>query len=362
MYALRRKAIVENGLDIDISSLQGYSSFVTESNYVTVGSNSVNEQNAILLSFALICLASFMVVILVLLLKDQYPTLYDIANDNQSNAKFVIWGVIILVSVTTPFIFCFDFVYIIVNRIFEPVPYAWGYYLTIVFGFIFLVVDLTLAIRFHISLQKEKRKFPIPDILNTIFFCNKYVLRIIQIIATWLLFVSAQLLPHHMVYIFLAFVASPIRTLSTFLLYIACAFSGVMIVALMLAMFQPPPPNPQEEEAAENIKQPTWNEMRRDWRYIRYRSRHLILFSCLLVFTLFFLLVFVRVTIYVGDVNSGGLPDLFASIAPSIFLAGMGFAGKKMLDRKFFLNTLPGGIFKPKPLNEQNKQLQEEHA
>ena len=239
----------------------------------------------------------------------------------------------------------------------ETVLYRWAYYLTVVCGFIFLVVDLALAIRFNMTL-KEKKEFPIPDIFraNFCYNCKKKTLKVIQIIVTWLIFVSMQLIPHHLAFIFLAFVASPVQTGSTFLLYVTSAFSGVIIIALILTVFQQPPDTQtpteeievvveeQQKTPAEEIKevvveeQQTSNEINQ--RYIFYACFNFIYFTCLLIFTIFFFVVFIRITIYVGDVQSGGIPDLFASLAPSVFLAGVGYVGKKMLDRKLFLSSL----------------------
>ena len=123
----------------------------------------------------------------------------------------------------------------------------------------------------------------------------------------------------HLPFIFLVFVASPVQTGSTLLLYLTGVFSAISLTTLFFATFQ-------------NRNDPLVSKTHLSRTYL-LKSLYLTLFICILVFTIFFAICFVRITVYVGDVQSGGIPALIARLAPSVLLGGMGYLGKQVLEK-----------------------------
>ena len=318
---------MEEGLGEDISNLQGYASFYNESDYFVIGYDTSYQENMFLLIFGLIALATFITIATPLLLNAQYDTLYKLANQEQSNALFVIWAGVIVYITATIIVLTVDIYFLFAQRLSGSVPAVWPYYLAMFLTIAFMIFDLILTI-----FVKKKRDFPLPYVLHLVccqadFFCRKNTI-LIQTVAIWLGIVFVQLVAFHMTFIFLAFVASPVQTGSTVLLFITAIFSAISIVTLFLAAFQK-----QDSLAV--------NKRFHHPRFYLQKLLYLVLFICVLIFTIFFATCFIRITIYVGDIQSGGIPALFASLAPSALLGGMGYVGKKVLE-----NYVPRGKVK----------------
>ena len=96
---------------------------------------------------------------------------------------------------------------------------------------------VTLSLR-QIVVKKQK-DFPLPYMLQILFCqscCQGTV--VVQTLASWFAIVFMQLIAFHLTFIFLAFVASPVQTISTLLLFVTGIFSGISITTLFLAAFQ----------------------------------------------------------------------------------------------------------------------------
>ena len=319
-YALKRKSIVIEGVDTDIADLQGYATFYNKTDYFVIGYDTNYKENTFLLIIGLIALATFITIATPLLLNAQYSTLHRLANDDHTNAIFLIWATVIVSFITNVTILTVDMYYLFIDRLSgsEKVPAEWLYYLAIVLVIAFIIFDLILA-----SLVKKQKDFPLPYMLQILFCqscCQGTI--VVQTLAVWFAIVFMQLIAFHLTFIFLAFVASPVQTISTLLLFVTGIFSGISITTLFLAAFQ-----------KRNTSIVTLTQKKRLARTYLLKSLYLILFICILVFTIFFATCFIRVTIYVGDVQSGGIPALFASLAPSVLLGGMGYLGKQVLEK-----------------------------
>ena len=331
IYAITRKKAVEEGLEIDISNLQGYASFFEKTDFFVIGYDTNYKANMFLLIFGLIALATFITMATPLMLNTQYNILYDWAKKPQSNGLFVIWAGVIVYTTTTVIVLIVDINFLFVQRLRESVPAVWPYYLGIVSLIAFLILDLILA-----GFVNKKKDFPLPYILKLLCcevdpLCKKNTVPI-QTVAMWLGIVFMQLVAFHMTFIFLAFVASPVQTGSSVLLFITGIFSAISIVTLLLAAFQ------KRDSAEANTPK---------YHHVLQKLLYLVLFICVLIFTILFATCFIRITIYVGDIQSGGISSLFASLAPSALLGGMGFFSKKVLDnnvsRDGDLETVPQG-------------------
>ena len=319
IYAVTRKRAVEEGLERDISNLQGYASFFDKTDFFVIGYNTNYKENMFLLIFGLIALATFITMATPLVLNAQYDTLYKLAKEKESNALFVIWAGVVVYITATVIVLIVDINFLFVQRLRESVPALWLYYLGIVSLIAFLIFDLMLTV-----FVKKEGDFPLPYVLELLCcqanpLCKKNTV-LIQTVAIWLGIVFMQLVAFHMTFIFLAFVASPVQTGSTVLLFITGIFSAISIVTLFLAAFQ------KRDSAKAN------NKKCQHVLFYLQRLLYLLLFMCVLIFAILFATCFIRITIYVGDIQSGGIPALFASLAPSALLGGMGYVGKKVLE------------------------------
>ena len=168
VYALKRRIIVEEGLDTDISDRQGYASFYNKTDYFVIGYDTNYKENMFLLIIGLIALSTFITIATPLLLNAQYSTLHRLANEDHTNALFLIWATVIICSIATVAVITVDVYYLFIERLSgsEKVPAEWLYYLAIVLTFAFLVFDLILA-----SFVKKQKDFPLPYMLQ-ILFCQ----------------------------------------------------------------------------------------------------------------------------------------------------------------------------------------------
>ena len=318
-YTLNRKFIPEWGLSTEASNLQGYASYFNDTDYGVIGYNTNYKENLSLLIAGLTALAAFITIASPLLINAHYHSLYMLAREQHTNAIFIIWGSIIMCFVSTISILFVDVYYLLVAQLIKPnIPSRWIYYLTIALATLFVLFDLLLAI-----LVKKKKDFPLPYIM-TIFSCQTccYNTVIAQTLAIWTAIVFMQLASFHLTFIFLAFVASPVQTGSTFLLFLTGILSGISLTTLFLAAFQ---------KRVSPVM--TTSQKKGILRSYALKFLHLVMFICILAFTIFFATCFIRITIHVGDVQSGGIPSLIATLAPSALLAGMGYLGKTVLER-----------------------------
>ena len=311
-YALKRKYILERGLDTAALSLQGYASFLNETEYSVIGSNSNYKENLFLLIAGLIALATFITIASPLLINAHYTAIYAWASEMHTNAIFLIWGTVIMCSMATIGILAVDVYYLLIESLMTPnLSSKWICCLSIVLATVYFLLDLLLAI-----LVKKKNDFPLPYMLSFLFCCKNTI--VAQTLAILSAITFMQLASFHLTFIFLAFVASPVQTGSTFLLYVTGLLSGISLTTLFLAAFQ---------------KRVMTNAQRRHiLSSYCIKFLHLIMFICILVFTIFFATCFIRITIYVGDIQSGGIPSLIATLTPSALLAGLGYLGKMVLE------------------------------
>ena len=303
------------------ASVQGYVSYFSEmdSEFIVVEFNESFQISMLLLVIGLIALASFMSMATPMLLHEKYLTLYRLAQKEHSNHVFAIWAAVIASSIATVIIIIIDVALVLAERISSNKSPLWPSYIAIGGIFVFLLVDLLLVI-----VVKKRRDFPLPYVMKIICCDIGFLLKdstvVVQTAAMWVVVLFLQLASFHLTFIFLAFVASPVQTGSFFLLYVAGFISAISIISLFLATVQ------------NNFSFDMTSTQKKQFiRSLCFKSARLIPFFCLLVFTIFFATTFVRVTISVGDSETGGIPSLFASVAPAILLGFLGYAGRHIL-------------------------------
>ena len=319
VYAFKGQSIQTGGLEAE---LQGYARFFNYTEYKVIGDidDTKYKVNQGLVVAGLIAQGVFVTIGTPLLLNAQYPTLYQLANDDHMNALFI-WATAVCCFIATVIIFTVDVYFFFIDRTgilmpftSETIPlYALG--VVLITGFI--VINFIVA-----GFLEKKKDFPVPFMLQIVFrrSCNNK--SVIQTLAIWFVISFILMITFHLPFIFLAFVASPVQTGSTLLLYATGVFSAISLTTLFFATFQ-------------NRNDPLVSKTQKKHLSRTYllKSLYLTLFICILVFTIFFAICFVRITIYVGDVQSSGIPALIARLAPSVLLGGMGYLGKQVLEK-----------------------------
>ena len=315
------------------AEVQGYTSYFNKTEFIVIGFDKSFQKSTLLLVIGLIALAIFTTIATPLLLQQKYITLYRFAQKEHTNHLFVIWAAVIVCFIANVIILTLDIYFLLAQHMINSEYAAWPSYLAIGCAVPFVILNLLLVV----FIQKRK-DFPLPYVVSLICcntgVCFKGSTVVIQTLAMWVVTIFMQLVAFHLTFIFLAFVASPVQTGSSFLLFATGVLSTISIVTLFLASVQ-----------SNFSLSMTDTQKKRFFHSICLRSFRLVPFFSLLVFTIFFATCFIRVTIYVGDYQSGGIPSLFASLAPAILLGTMGYFGRhvliKYVPRRPVANELP---------------------
>ena len=312
-YTIKRKISVDEGIE---EQYQGYSSYFnsTLSDFIVIGYNADYDGNALLLVFSLVALAIFVTLGIPLLINVNYTAMYTSAKERDSNNVFIVWATAVVGTIVVILVLTVDIYRLFVKKLHDGVPSVWQYYVGLSFIILFFIFDFILAL----SIRK-KSDFPLPDVLRFLCCqtdrCCRGRTLAAQTLAIWFIIMAAQIITFHAAFIFLALIANPVQTISTNLLYVAALFCGISLVTLFFASFR------RKSLTRQN-----------KYHFIFRHALYVVLFFCVLAFMILFATCFLRVTIYTGDVQSGGLPSLFASLAPSAFLTGLGFLAKRVLE------------------------------
>ena len=284
-----------------------------------------------MLIFSLVALAIFVTVGTPLLIRAHYMEIYAHAKERNTNYTFILWAIAVVAAIVVIVTVTVDVTKLFIQRLSDGVPSVWQYYVGMSFLILFFIFDFILAL----SVTK-KSDFPLPDVLKVLCFqphhCCQGRTVLPQTLAIWFTIMAAQILTFHAAFIFLALIASPVQTISTNLLYIAALFCSVSFITLFFASFR--------------------RKVIKDQNKFYFYFRHIlyfVLFFCVLSFIILFAICFLRVTIYVGDIESGGLPSLFASLAPSLLLGALGILAKKVL-QKYGMQTTGVESAKKRPV------------
>ena len=306
---------MQEGFD-SVESYQGYSSFYNDSvnDFSVLIYSTTYRENLYILVVALVCLVSFVAVAFPVFISLKYKMIHQYALDSTLNFSDLLWACVIVSFVAVCLILIVDVYYILITQLTNDPPEKWAYYLGIILLLIFLFVNLTIAISIG---YKFKSDFPIPYVLKILCCCtcnSKKGSVVAQILAVWIFLDASQLLAFHATFIFFGFVASPIQAASNILLYLTTLFFTATVIALFFS----------------TIKD-TRNKV--SGRFFVQKAGLMLVFILLFTFSVLLAFCFLRLTIYVGDAESGGIPGLFSSLAPSLLLAGLGFVAKRMLEK-----------------------------
>ena len=313
-YTIKRKITIDEGIE---EQYQGYSSYFnsTLSDFIVIGYNADYNGNALLLIFSLIALAILVTLGIPLLINVNYTAMYTSAKERDSNNVFIVWATAVVGTIVVILVLTVDIYMLFIKKLSNGVPSVWQYCVGIAFIILFFIFDFILAL----SIRKES-DFPLPDVLRFLCCqtdrCCKGKTLVAQTLAIWFIIMAAQAITFHAAFIFLALIASSVQTLSSSLLYLAALFCGISLLTLFFASFQ-------RKSLTRHNK----------YHFVFRHALYFVIFLCVLAFMILFATCFLRVTVYAGDIESGGLPGLFASLAPSVFLGAVGFLAKRILDK-----------------------------
>lgn len=317
-----------------------------------IGQSTSYQTSLIFLVIGLVALSAFITITIPILLNEKYSTLYKLAQRDSTNHLFAIWAAVIVFFISSATMIGMDIIFFFARRISSAQGSIWPHYVAISVLIFLSLLDFVLVI-----FVRKQRDFPLPYALKILFCCTRVRWNgntvILQTISMWVVTTFVHLAGFHLTFIFLAFVASPVQTGSTFLILFAGVLSMISIVTLLLATIQ----NNFSPEAMELRK-------KRPFHVLIFKSLRLIPFFSVLIFTILFATCYVRVTIRVGDVQSGGIPTLLASIAPAVLLAIMGYIGRHVLVRyvpRRSLAMIPPTA-SPDPLNEADNDSEKQES
>ncbi len=307
-YATMRSNSLTQGI---VDQSQGYASYFNYSrnDFFVLEFDDDYQGNMHLLVSSLIALAVFVTIAIPLLIYAHYQTMYDWARDEDSTYVFIIWGNATVCMMTVTLVLVVDIVFV-TGKLIDGPPSLWQYILCLALVTVLILFDLVLAV----AVPKDT-KFSVPRLLNFL-RCHGNTIYL-QTVAIWSVVMAVQLISFHACFIFLAFIASPVQAASTALLYVAAIFCGISLVTLFFAVSQKEPQESHQKTLCLSFQ----------------RLIYVILFLCIIAFVILFSTCFLRITIYVGDFESGGLPALFASIAPSILLGALGVLAERVLKK-----------------------------
>ena len=319
VYALRRGIALQEGFDT-AQSFQGYSSFYNSSirDFNVLVYATTYQENLYILILALVFLILFIAIAFPAFIILKYKPIRQYAMDSQSSFNDLLWACVIVSFVAVCLILTVDVYYVLITRLSNDPPEIWAYYLGMISLLTILFGNFTIAI--STGCRFFKSSFPLPYILKVFFHRYKYGGILAQILALWNFTNVLQLLAFHATFIFFGFVAIPIQAASNILLYSATIFFGISTLALFFSTFK---------ETNEKIF----------FKFLLQRTVMIFVFVSFFTFSVLLAFCFLRLTIYVGDAESGGIPGLFSSLAPSLLLAGLGFVAKRMLERNSLMKS-----------------------
>ena len=334
-FQLRSYAISRQGstiLGVQPAS-QGYATFCNArenvADNIVVEHQNLYFHNFIATGVSLGALAIFATLAAPILVYQQYDRIYRNAVSNSKNFRYFLWSFVSLCVVGDYLLSFLDLVYHIecyvkphldstYKHIYSGAITAWVIVAVIDFGLASLVV-----------MAARKRDFPAPDLIHCLTGLFTYcsccgileTTYIIQIIAVWHVFAALQIVCFHAIFIFVGFIAQPLHTALTMIFYTAIAFCLTTTFTLLYASF-----HVGHYHALREMK------LKLFCKNIITDTIKIFVLVFFLFTIVFFGFTFLRITVFVGDTESGRIPGFVGSLLPSILIATLGFMAKRQLD------------------------------
>ena len=320
-YATRRDISVTEGVD---EALSGYAIYFNTSamDYTIVDRQDDYTATANILYASVVLLEVFSTIGTMVLLYLYLDQLYALTHKTRwSQTMYFVWACVIVAFVCSVAAIVITFMVTVLSRLTEAngaPARANLYYIGLFVVLLAIVFDVIAAI--VLAKIKSKPDFPIPHAIRFICCINLQCCHgntlFLQCLAILSSLIAAQVLAFHSVFLTLAFMASPVQAGASILFYGACIFCAISVLTLFLAVVHKRP-----------------NHLGVTLRLIFLRIIPVTLFLFLLAFVVLFSYYFLRVTIFSGDAQTGGLTSILASVVPSALLAGLGWFAKRMFEQ-----------------------------
>lgn len=199
----------------------------------------------------------------------------------------------------------------------------------------------------------KKKDFAVPDLVRCVTFhftfcpCVGKEIRNtygIQILAVWHVLAALQIASFHSVFVFIGFIAQPLHTALTIIFYVAIVFCLATTLMLLYA-------------TCHIDHYITVKKMRLKDIFFKISKGigQLSIFIFFLSTIIFFGFTFLRITVFVGDTESGRIPGLVGSLLPSVLIAILGYMAKKLLDSYSAGNNSDDSVNEEVLLENQNE-------
>ena len=187
---------------------------------------------------------------------------------------------------------------------------------------------LNIPITIAVVLKSKRKDFPVPDLIHYITRhcpCVGVNTSVIQILAVWHVLLALQISCVHTVFVFLAFIAHPLPTAMTIIFYAATVFCLTTTIMLLYASCQFDRYHCKSDSSKKVRK-------KKLCKNICSGIVQTIVVICFLFTVIFFGFTFLRITVFVGDTESGRISSMVGSLLPTVLIAIFGIAAKKLVD------------------------------
>ena len=327
-YAISRETSIE-------TTNQGYATFcdanADDPGQVVVEHEKLYVESLIATTISLVALIFFAFLAAPILIYQHYDKIYKYAKQKSKNLH-LIWSIVTLCTVAD---YLLGFLGLAYHYLCWSVPHfvisatVDRLYRTVIGGGVAIAL-LNLPITIAVVLKSKKKNFPVPDLIRYITChcrccpCIGMEIKntsVIQILAVWHVLLALQLFCVHTVFVFLAFIANPLPTALTIIFYAATVFCLATTIMLLYASCQ--------FDHCVSFKQGRKKEF---FKNICSGIVQTIIFICFLFTVIFFGFTFLRITVFVGDTESGRISSMVGSLLPTVLIAIFGIAAKKLLD------------------------------
>ena len=313
---------------------QGYATFCNAGNVtadnIVVEQKELYRENLIATGVSLGALAVFATLAAPFLTYQQYRKIYTFAKRNTRNFRYLLWSFVSL-CVIGDYLLSFLALFYHVECWTKPhLDNTYKPLYTGALGAWVGVAAIDFVVALAVVLFTKKKDFPIPDLVRYLtFHCticpwvgkkvkNTYA---IQVLAVWHTLAALQIACFHAIFIFISFIAQPLHTALTMIFYAAMVFCLTTTFMLLYASLH--------AGHYVSLKRGKFREFCINVIIGIFQTFVFIFFFFMIVF---FGFTFLRITVFVGDTESSGIPALVGSLLPSVLIAMLGFVAKKVLD------------------------------
>ena len=336
---------------------QGYATFcdanADDPGQVVVEHEKLYVESFIATAISLVALVFFTFLAAPILIYQRYDKIYTYAKQKSGNLQnhYLIWSIVTLCTAAD---YILGFLGLAYHYLCWSVPHfvisptVDMFYLLVIVGCVVIAL-LNLPIAITVVLKSKKNDFPVPDLIRYI-TCHcrccpcagKENIKnyLIQILAVFHVLIALQISCVHTVFVFLAFIARPLPTAMTIIFYAATMFCLATTIMLLYASCD-------FKKEKRNFKE--------SFTLTCSGIIQTFVFICFLFALIFFGITFLRITVFVGDTESGRISSMVGSLLPTLLIAIFGFGAKELLIDD---NTKEEGNHDNDKVQDQNQNIE----